>query len=408
MNTALPEQVVEITDILNRRGFEAFAVGGCVRDMVSGKIPDDYDITTNALPEEVKEVFADFKTIDTGIKHGTVTVVVNGFFAEVTTYRIDGDYKDNRRPETVTFSLRLEEDLSRRDFTINALAYNPKNGLVDIFGGVKDIEDKIIRCVGNPKERFNEDALRILRAIRFASVLGYNVEKNTAEAVHENAYLLENISKERIFAETKKLLCGKNVVFVLEEYRDIAEIIFPGLAYISDENYSLSAKMVSLAEGAELKLAAILYFAAADDAALMLRRLKSDKATVSRVTETLSCRLPCIPDSESNALKCLYLAGEKVVLDYLVLKALYYEALGKDEKAKQILSWLDTIKKTADSGKCFKLSQLKVNGSDLINEKIACGSDIGKMLKNLLLEVVEGRLCNNRDELLKYAKNLKI
>ena len=200
----IPKSVKLIIDILEKNGYEAFGVGGCVRDTILDRKPQDWDITTSALPNQVKELF--YRTIDTGIQHGTVTVLIKGVGYEVTTYRIDGEYNDSRHPESVEFTADLIEDLKRRDFTINAMAYNPGIGLVDAFDGIGDIEKKEIRCVGNPRERFGEDALRILRAVRFSAQLGFHIEEGTMEAIKELAGTLENISAERIHMRNAQAL----------------------------------------------------------------------------------------------------------------------------------------------------------------------------------------------------------
>ena len=204
----IPEKVEYIINVLMKNGYEAYAVGGCVRDSILGRVPEDWDITTSAQPEQVKALF--HRTIDTGIQHGTVTVMMDKEGFEVTTYRIDGEYEDSRHPKNIEFTSNLEEDLKRRDFTINAMAYNPKDGLVDIFGGIEDLNKKIIRCVGNANDRFSEDALRILRAVRFAGQLGFAIEEQTKEAIVALAPTLKNISAERIRVELDKLLMGKH------------------------------------------------------------------------------------------------------------------------------------------------------------------------------------------------------
>ena len=204
MQIILPKNVNKIIHVLEENGFEAYAVGGCIRDSLLGRTPNDWDITTSALPEQVKALFK--KTIDTGIQHGTVTILLDKEGYEVTTYRLDGEYEDSRHPKEVTFTALLSEDLKRRDFTINAMAYNEKEGLVDLFGGQKDMEEKVIRCVGDPLERFTEDALRILRAIRFAAQLGFSIAGETYGAIREIAPNLKNVSKERIQVELTKML----------------------------------------------------------------------------------------------------------------------------------------------------------------------------------------------------------
>ena len=203
MQIILPKNVNKIIHVLEEHGFQAYAVGGCIRDSLLGRTPHDWDITTSALPEQVKALFK--KTVDTGIQHGTVTILLDGEGYEVTTYRLDGEYEDSRHPKEVTFTSLLSEDLKRRDFTVNAMAYNEKDGLVDLFGGQKDMEEKVIRCVGDPLERFTEDALRILRAVRFAAQLGFSIEERTREAIGILAGNLEHISAERIQAELVKL-----------------------------------------------------------------------------------------------------------------------------------------------------------------------------------------------------------
>ncbi|MBE7070835.1 MAG: hypothetical protein E7386_10115, partial [Ruminococcaceae bacterium] len=213
-------------DRLEKNGFEAYLVGGCVRDGILGRQTNDYDVTTNAFPSDIKKVFFDCNTIDVGIAHGTVAVVCGDEIIEITTYRIDGEYKDNRHPESVNFSTDIKDDLSRRDFTVNAMAYNGQ--LVDYFGGLDDLSKRIIRCVGDPDTRFNEDALRILRAMRFSSVLGFEIEGVTAKAIIKNAHLLSSISHERILAELKKLLCGCNVVSVIQKFGCVFDTVFMG------------------------------------------------------------------------------------------------------------------------------------------------------------------------------------
>ena len=218
----LPERVKEILDTIMEAGYEAYAVGGCIRDSILGRKPNDWDITTSASPYEIKELFR--RTVDTGIQHGTVTVMMDKEGFEVTTYRIDGDYKDGRHPSEVTFTASLKEDLRRRDFTINAMAYNEQNGLVDIFGGMQDIADGVIRCVGEPRERFSEDALRIMRAVRFSAQLGYQIEEKTKAAIEELAPTLKKISAERIQVELVKLLTSDHPQMMRDHISDPARV----------------------------------------------------------------------------------------------------------------------------------------------------------------------------------------
>ena len=226
----IPPQVNRATQILQSNGHSAYVVGGAVRDMLMGKAAHDWDITTSALPEETLKAFADFRTIETGLKHGTVTVIVDGMSLEITTFRIEGDYSDNRHPDSVDFTDKIEDDLSRRDFTVNAIAYSPEKGFADPFDGQTDIKNKIIRCVGDPDKRFGEDALRILRALRFSSVLGFEIDESTKESIHHNFKLLANISVERVFVEISKLLCGKNAGRILREFEEVFFFILPEIS----------------------------------------------------------------------------------------------------------------------------------------------------------------------------------
>lgn len=237
----LPPQVNTALTLLNRAGFEAFVVGGAVRDLLRGAPVHDWDITTSALPEQTKEVFSDYRLIETGIKHGTVTVLMDGLPLEITTYRTEGTYSDHRRPDNVEFTRSLEEDLARRDFTINAMAYHPETGVVDLFGGQNDLETRIIRCVGEPDKRFQEDALRMLRALRFASRLGFSIEEETAAAIHRNRMLLAHVAPERIREELTGLLCGSCVEPVLRQYHDVLSVPIPEIAPLVGFNQHLKS-----------------------------------------------------------------------------------------------------------------------------------------------------------------------
>ncbi len=234
MDIKVPENARSIIHKLEAAGYEAFTVGGCVRDAVLGREPADWDITTQAGPEEMLEVFEGMRVVPTGIEHGTVTVVMDGESYEVTTYRVDGEYRDARHPESVSFVRDIAEDLARRDFTVNAMAYSEERGLVDLFGGMRDLENGIIRCVGDPAERFSEDALRILRCVRFASQLGFEIEEATADAMYEKLGLLDRIAAERIRSEFEKLLCGKGAADVLARHREVIAAFIPEIRPMFD------------------------------------------------------------------------------------------------------------------------------------------------------------------------------
>ena len=229
LNISLPREVQKAIAQLENSGFQAYIVGGCVRNTLLGLPVNDWDMTTSARPEEMKQCFADFRTIETGIQHGTLTVLVDGMPLEITTFRNDGEYLDNRHPVGVTFSQNIEEDLCRRDFTVNAMAYHPEMGLVDLFGGQEDLQKRVIACVGEPEKRFYEDGLRILRALRFAAVLNFSIDTDTANAVHACRHLLENIAAERIREEFCKLICGVGAVRILREYHDVIGVFLPEL-----------------------------------------------------------------------------------------------------------------------------------------------------------------------------------
>ena len=223
----IPKDVASIIDQLDEHGYDAYVVGGCVRDSILGRTPNDWDICTSATPDQMIAIFEDYEVIPTGLQHGTITIVINHTPYEITTFRIDGKYLDNRRPDKVSFTTDIVQDLSRRDFTMNSMAYNPKVGLVDPYNGQQDIQSKVIRCVGNADDRFNEDALRIIRALRFASVYGFEISSDTAQSIHNNAGLLNNIAVERINVELCKLLCGKGVLDILLNYSDVIATIIP-------------------------------------------------------------------------------------------------------------------------------------------------------------------------------------
>ena len=255
MDIEIPQSAQTILDLLEAAGHEAYVVGGCVRDMLNGDTPHDFDITTSAEPETVMSLFE--KTVPTGIKHGTVTVIINGVPNEVTTYRTDGEYRDHRRPDSVIFVKSLREDLARRDFTVNAMAYNQKDGLKDFFGGREDIENRILRAVGEPGRRFYEDALRIMRLFRFSSVLGFDIEENTLKAALEYAPTLKSVSAERIYSELLKTLCGKNPA-ALKPLTDIGGLGFLGV------NTSPDYGILPLLGSADTKLFAFLYSGGAE------------------------------------------------------------------------------------------------------------------------------------------------
>lgn len=390
MNFQIPKDVLFILDRLESRGFSADIVGGSVRDLLLGRSPDDYDITTSALPEEIKAAFADLRTIDTGIKHGTVGILLWGKVYETTTYRVDGEYKDARHPESVSFTRDIVEDLARRDFTINSMAYSPKNGLTDPFGGQIDLAKGVVRAVGDPMLRFSEDALRILRGIRFAATFGFEIEPMTATALREKANLLSNVSAERIYVELKKTFDKPHSYGVVCEYSGVLLSVMAGLdslvlpekdAYDSADYMSRILSIFYLSS--ENPSHAFDRFATALKTDSHFRRLGGQLlSSVGRYDLTDSLGLT----------KCLRDNGEEATLGLINLE----KALGRNADG-------DLLSKLLASGVCYRISDLKVGGADMKNIGLT-GPKIGLALDNLLTAVIDGRVENERDALIEFLK----
>jgi len=441
LNIVLPPQVKVAIELLEQNGFEAYVVGGCVRDSILGVCPPDWDITTSALPNEVLCVFNKFKTIETGIKHGTVIVIINDLPLEITTFRIDGDYLDNRHPENVKFCSNLREDLSRRDFTINAMAYNKSDGLIDAFDGIKDIKNNTIKCVGNPDLRFNEDALRILRALRFSSVLGFELEQSTDDSVLRNAYLLQNVSKERIATELLKLLCGKNVCNVLLKYRDVIAKIIPEIEPMFDFNQHNKHHIFDVWEHTVyaigyadcdpiVRLTLLLHdigkphcFSmdekgvghfyghgniSADIARTVLKSLKLSNE-MSETVLTL-VKYHDYPITSKEKIVKRRLLKFSVPIFVLLLKVKLADLLAHNpvysDRGQEIEAIEKTMNKIIANGECFKLCDLAVNGNDLIELGIPASKKIGEILNELLLCVIDGKLENNKTDLIEQSKKM--
>lgn len=433
----LPDSVITVIDRLNEHGFEAYAVGGCVRNYLLGKDPKDYDVTTSAKPDEILSVFEGIKTAETGIKYGTVTVIPDGMPIEVTTYRIDGDYGDNRRPDSVSFTTKLAEDLKRRDFTVNALAFNPRTGIVDIFGGREDLKNGILRAIGDPDERFNEDGLRILRALRFASCYGFGIEKETSDSIHRNKDLLGNIAGERIASELNKLLCG-DCGDVLREYCDVISVFLPELAackgfeqhtryHNRDVLEHIIATVTAIEPEVHLRLTMLLhdiakplYFTMGEDgighfkghadgstviAQDFLHRLRYGNAITERVVQLVSTHDIIIEDRENLIKRYLNKYGEDVFFD--MIKVHIADDKGKapefSGRIKTYRSAAETARRIIAEDQCFSLKQLAVNGNDLKALGFK-GAEIGNMLEHLLELVTEGQCENSREALLGIAE----
>ncbi len=441
MNIQLPDYVITALHTLESAGFEGFVVGGCVRDIHLGQTPEDFDITTDATPDEMLQVFADFRIIPTGIKHGTVTVVIDGHNLEVTTYRVDGEYTDNRRPESVTFSRNISEDLARRDFTVNALAYNDNTGVLDLYGGLADLHSGIIRCVGEPDKRFEEDALRIMRAIRFSSVLGFEIEEKTKQSIFKYADRLTSISAERISVELLKLLGGKNVTKILMEYRDVIAVFIPELkkTFDFDQNnkhhiytvYDHMAYSVGYAPNEpDVRLALLLhdigkpdtYFTdkdgvghfyghgdvSAEIALPILKRLRLSREMIDTVHTLVKYHDYPIEPSRKIVRRRLRKFGEPMLRKLMLVKV--GDSKAHNPVYADRVNEIDEVNTVIDSvisdGDCFDMKSLKIGGKDLQKLGMKSGPEIGVVLNKLLSEVVDGKLENDFDALRERAKEL--
>ena len=436
----IPEQIEEVLEKLETAGFEAYIVGGCVRDGIMGKTAHDYDITTSAEPRETERVFSDCRVVETGIKHGTVTVLFKGMSVEITTFRVDGDYPDGRHPSEVSFSRNLEDDLARRDFTMNAIAYSPRRGIIDIYGGEKDINARVIRCVGEPEKRFSEDALRVMRALRFSSVLGFDIEENTKSAIFLKKETLAKVSKERIFSELKQLLCGGNVKKVLLEYREVFAEIIPEIQEMFEYDqhskyhnrmlFEHTARAVEAApKRAEIRLAMLFhdigkpacrstdengeghyYGHAAKSAELadkILRELKCDNALRVRVCEIIKYHDIPIELSHRAIKRQLSKLGGELFCDVMEAHIADDSAkqpftLARTETARQAIRIAEEI---AQEKPCLDLKALAVNGGDL-KEIMEPSPMMGEILGELLSEVVDGTLENDKAALMARAEEL--
>ena len=438
----ITNEIKVIFDTLNSAGYECFMVGGCVRDFLLNKTPNDVDFTTNATPDEMKQCFKDFNVIETGVKHGTLTVIVNHIPFEITTYRIDGEYLDNRRPESVVFVKDIKNDLARRDFTINAIAYNPNIGFVDCFNGMQDLKDRIIRCVNEPTKRLNEDALRILRALRFASVLGYEIEHETEKACFELAYLLKNISAERIAVELFKTIVQPNSHKIIFDYVDIWGVVIPELLKMKGFKQHnphhihdvLKHTCVAL-EGANddliVRLAVLFHDIGKPDSFTMdekgnghfyghalrsvditkeiLNRLKVDNNTKNQVLTLIKYHDLDLQPTERYVRRLCYKLGDLDMVKKLILVQRadnFGQAPIHNERIEKFNQIDNIINKLEHENLSFSLKDLAVNGNDMINLGLT-GKDIGASLKYLLEAVLNDEVKNDKQSLLDYLTKNK-
>ncbi|MBQ4580580.1 MAG: CCA tRNA nucleotidyltransferase [Clostridia bacterium] len=388
----LPAGAEFVINRLNQQGFAAYVVGGCVRDTLLGKAPKDWDVCTNALPEQMQQVFADCHVIETGLQHGTLTVMYDHEPFEVTTFRVDGEYTDHRHPDEVVFVSDVRDDLSRRDFTVNAMAWSPETGLVDAFGGREDLQKQLIRCVGEPERRFDEDALRIMRALRFASVYGFAIDPATDAAIHALKHTLTDVAAERIRVELAKLLCGQGAGEILRAYRDVLAVIMPPLSMV---DWPSTVSAVEKAPPTEvLRLTMLLHQLKPADAKAVLMSLKLDNFTRDRALLLILNQNAELLPTRHSLLTALSLFGEEVVRQLLMIR----EAKGGE--VSHLAAVLDEV---LSDGVCYTVKDMAVNGRDLMTLG-AKGKQVGDCLAHLLSILLAETLPNDRDALLAAAK----
>lgn len=437
----LPNAVQHIIDTIEQNGFEAYAVGGCVRDSILGRIPDDWDITTSAKPEDVKKMFR--HTVDTGIQHGTVTVLVNKEGYEVTTYRIDGEYEDSRHPKEVSFTSLLSEDLKRRDFTINAMAYNETKGLVDLFGGQEDLQKGIIRCVGNPKERFQEDALRIMRAVRFSAQLGYEIEEQTEAAIRELSQTLEHISVERIQVELVKLLVSGHPEYMTRLYElGLTKVFLPEFDTIMETKqnnphhiYSVGEHTIEAMKGVSAdkvqRLTMLLHDigkpatkvtdekgidhfhghpnTGAEMAKNILKSLRFDNDTIDKVTllvlyHDYGNSVNITPAFARRFIHKVKLENFPILLEVKRADIMAQSMLDREKKLNKLFALRVIYEEVLEKQYCVDLKQLAITGKDLIELGMKPGKELGEALNRLLDEVMEHPNFNTKDILIDFIK----
>ena len=440
MKIELPKKVLFIINNLQLHGYEAFAVGGCVRDSILARRPQDWDITTSAKPEEIKKLFR--RTIDTGIEHGTVTVLFGKDSFEVTTYRIDGAYEDSRHPKEVQFTNRLEEDLRRRDFTINAMAYNDQVRLLDVFGGMQDLNHHLIRCVGDPEERFSEDALRILRAVRFSAQLNFPIESATADAIRKLAPNLQNISAERIQAELVKLLVSPHPERIRDAYElGLTQVILPewdameGVAQNTPHHkYDVAEHTLRALKNVKrdkiLRLTMLFHdmgkpmmkttdengrdhfrghaLVSEELARSILHRLKFDNETIRTVTKLVCYHDYRVEATPKNVRRAMNRIGVELFPYYLAVRLADVKAQSpyqKREKIENIVEMRQLYQEIIKKQECVTLRQLAVGGRELMDLGMKPGRELGSMLSELLEYVLDDPARNDKEILCAYVKN---
>lgn len=433
----IPAGAAEIIAVLKSNGFDAYVVGGCVRDSLLGKAPKDWDICTSAKPDEVIHCFQNRRIIETGLKHGTVTVVVDDDQYEITTFRVDGKYSNNRHPDSVQYVSNVEADLARRDFTMNAMAYNDDGGLIDPFGGASDIKNRTISCVRNPDDRFREDALRIMRALRFASVYGFSIDEATAWSIHQNRRLLRNIAAERITAELSKLICGDGVLDVLLGFSDVIASIIPELEPCIGFNqnnkyhcytiYDHIAVAVANSTGDDLivRMALLLHdigkpccytedengghfhghgVFSRDLAEKSLSRLRFDNKTRDAILELVLYHDALIEPTPKTIRRWLNKIGFEQLNRWLRIRIADIKAHAPGTQGDKILKCADIgILMVNEMNHCFSLKDLEINGREVMALGVPEGKHVGFILDELLNAVINGDIQNDKSQLIKKA-----
>lgn len=407
MKINLPPKVRYIINKIYQNNYEAYIVGGCVRDAILGFEPNDYDITTSASPNTIQEIFKDFKCIETGIEHGTVSVVIEDEIFEITTYRIEGEYKDHRRPDKVDFTDRLEEDLKRRDFTINAMAYNEKKGLIDLFGGKEDLNNKIIKTVGNPYDRFNEDGLRMIRAIRFSSKLNFTIEKETLKAIYDKSFIINNISLERITDEFTKIILSdkpENIKYLFEtkllKYLNISNEDDIGKL---KQFYNEIVILKKINKNLEKRLALLDYIIEKNN--INCKSFCNELIYSKKIIKNHNIILTLLKNIEIDHLnkveikKILSEVDRNLLEEYLDISGIIYD---KEKKVDEIIDILSEIE---ENNECYIIKNLKVNGRDIMSLGYK-NKEVGEVLNYLLEIVIEDYTLNKKDVLIKKIKEI--
>ena len=389
----LPAGAEFVLKRLQDAGYQGYVVGGCVRDTLLGKVPKDWDVCTNALPHEMQRIFADCHVIETGLQHGTLTVMYHHEPFEVTTFRVDGEYTDHRHPDQVIFVADVRDDLSRRDFTVNAMAWNHESGVVDAFGGQEDLKNRLIRCVGEPEKRFQEDALRIMRALRFASVYGFAIDPATDAAIHALKHTLADVAAERIRVELAKLLCGDGAEDILRAYPDVMQVIMPQLAKV-DWPSTVTAVEASAPEE-KARLAMLLHQLSPAEAKDVLISLKPDNFTRDWVLMLVTHQDDPFEPTRQSLLTALSLFGKTETYALLAVR----QAKG----AADVESLRDILEEVLRDGICYSVKDMAVNGRDLLGLG-AKGKVVGECLSYLLSLLIAEKLPNEREALLAAAK----